>query len=189
NVNSTNNVNAAGINEINVVGGKTSIKLPDYPNMHALEDYIIFDSTSDVQDDGAEADMNNLDTTIQGSPILTTRIHKDHPLNQVTGDLKSATQTRNMSKNLKEHRFEEPKMVIHALKDPSWIEAMQEELRQFKLQEVWTLVELPNGKRAIGTKWVFRKQDWLLEDTHKKKGLTIMKSLPSLQELKQLGYS
>ncbi|GJV69079.1 hypothetical protein Tco_1484588 [Tanacetum coccineum] len=49
---------------------------------------------------------------------------------------------------------EEPKKVIHALKDPSWIEAMQEELLQFKLQEVWTLVDLPNGKRAIGTKWV-----------------------------------
>ncbi|GKG05420.1 copia protein, partial [Tanacetum coccineum] len=35
------------------------------------------------------------------------------------------------------------------------IEDMQEELLQFKLQEVWTLVDLPNGKRAIGTKWVF----------------------------------
>ncbi|GKC13230.1 putative ribonuclease H-like domain-containing protein [Tanacetum coccineum] len=40
---------------------------------------------------------------------------------------------------------EEPKKVIHALKDPSWIKAMQEELLQFKLQEVWTLVDLPNG--------------------------------------------
>ncbi|GKA66569.1 putative ribonuclease H-like domain-containing protein [Tanacetum coccineum] len=32
---------------------------------------------------------------------------------------------------------------------------MQEKLLQFKLQEVWTLVDLPNGKRAIGSKWVF----------------------------------
>ncbi|GKA09736.1 putative ribonuclease H-like domain-containing protein [Tanacetum coccineum] len=87
-----------------------------------------------------------------------------------------------MSKNLKEHGFvntiqqrtnhkdlqnclfacflsqEEPKKVIHALKDPSWIEAMQEELLQFKLQEVLTLMHLPNGKRAIGTKWVFRNK-------------------------------
>ncbi|GKF47165.1 putative ribonuclease H-like domain-containing protein, partial [Tanacetum coccineum] len=38
------------------------------------------------------------------------------------------------------------------------IEAMQEELLQFKLQEVWTLVELPNGKKAIGTEWVFRNK-------------------------------
>ncbi|GKE18121.1 putative ribonuclease H-like domain-containing protein [Tanacetum coccineum] len=44
---------------------------------------------------------------------------------------------------------EEPKKVINALKDPSWIEAMQEELLQFKLQEVWTLVDLPNGKKVI----------------------------------------
>ncbi|GJT48689.1 putative ribonuclease H-like domain-containing protein [Tanacetum coccineum] len=53
---------------------------------------------------------------------------------------------------------EEPKKVIQALKDPSWIEAMQEELLQFKLQQVWTLVDLPNGKRAIGTKWVYRNK-------------------------------
>ncbi|GJY07364.1 retrovirus-related pol polyprotein from transposon TNT 1-94 [Tanacetum coccineum] len=56
----------------------------------------------------------------------------------------------------KQLSLEEPKEVIHALKDPSWIEAMQEELLQFKLQEVWSLVDLPNGKRAIGTKWIHR---------------------------------
>ncbi|GJW65547.1 putative ribonuclease H-like domain-containing protein [Tanacetum coccineum] len=44
----------------------------------------------------------------------------------------------------------EPKKVIQALKDPRWIEAMQEELLQFKLQQVWTLVDLPYGKRSIG---------------------------------------
>nr|GEY92444.1 hypothetical protein [Tanacetum cinerariifolium] len=53
---------------------------------------------------------------------------------------------------------EEPKKVIHVLKDPRWIEAIQEELLQFKLQEVWTLVDLPNGKKAIGTKWVFKNK-------------------------------
>ncbi|GJS77640.1 putative ribonuclease H-like domain-containing protein [Tanacetum coccineum] len=52
----------------------------------------------------------------------------------------------------------EPKKVIQALKDPSWIEAIQEELLQFKLQQVWTLVDLPYGKRAIGTKWVYRNK-------------------------------
>ncbi|GJW37272.1 putative ribonuclease H-like domain-containing protein [Tanacetum coccineum] len=55
-------------------------------------------------------------------------------------------------------RVEEPKKVIHALKDTSLIEAMQEELLQFKLQEVWTLVDLPNGKRATGTKCGFRNK-------------------------------
>ncbi|GJW94608.1 putative ribonuclease H-like domain-containing protein [Tanacetum coccineum] len=38
------------------------------------------------------------------------------------------------------------------------IEAMQEELPQFQLQKVWTLVNLPNGKRAIGTKCIFRNK-------------------------------
>ncbi|GJU34034.1 uncharacterized mitochondrial protein-like protein [Tanacetum coccineum] len=52
-------------NEINAVGGKTSIKLPNDPNVSALEDYSIFDLSSDDQDNGAEVDMNNLDTTIQ----------------------------------------------------------------------------------------------------------------------------
>ncbi|GJR59097.1 ribonuclease H-like domain-containing protein [Tanacetum coccineum] len=78
NVNRTNNVNAASTDEVNVVGEKTSIELPYDPNMPSLEDYSIFDLSSDDQDNCAETDMNNLDTTIQVSPIPTTRIHKDH---------------------------------------------------------------------------------------------------------------
>ncbi|GJR99022.1 ribonuclease H-like domain-containing protein [Tanacetum coccineum] len=91
------------INEVNVVGGKTSIELAFDPDMLALEDYSIFDFRRDDEDDGVVDDMNNLDITIQVNPIPTTRIHKDHPLNQLIGDLQSATQTRKMSKNLKEH--------------------------------------------------------------------------------------
>ncbi|GKB81031.1 putative ribonuclease H-like domain-containing protein, partial [Tanacetum coccineum] len=82
NVNNTNNVNDASTNEVNVVCGKTSIELPVDPNMPTLEDYSIFDFSRNDVDDGAEADMNNLDTTILVSPIPTTRIHKDHPLEQ-----------------------------------------------------------------------------------------------------------
>ncbi|GJV29961.1 putative ribonuclease H-like domain-containing protein, partial [Tanacetum coccineum] len=89
----TNNVNAASINKVNVVGGKTSIELPDDPNMPTLEDISIFDLSINNEDVGVVVDMNNLDITIQVSPIPTTRIHKDHPLNQVIGDLQSATQT------------------------------------------------------------------------------------------------
>ncbi|GKD68662.1 hypothetical protein Tco_1322752, partial [Tanacetum coccineum] len=69
--NSTNTVNVAGTNEVNVVGRKISIKLPYDPNMLALEDDTIFDFTRDDEDDGVVADMNNLDTTIQVSPIPT----------------------------------------------------------------------------------------------------------------------
>ncbi|GKE38084.1 putative ribonuclease H-like domain-containing protein, partial [Tanacetum coccineum] len=157
--NNTNNVNAvsltvnvAGI-EVNAVDLKTSIELPNDPNMPELKDIVYSDDDEDV---GAEADMNNLDAFMLVSPIPTTRIHKDHPLEQIIGYLNPTPQTRRMTKNLEKH--EEPKKVIDALKDPSWIEAMQDELLQFKLQKVWTLVNLLNGKRAIGTKWVFRNK-------------------------------
>ncbi|GJU98871.1 reverse transcriptase domain-containing protein [Tanacetum coccineum] len=53
---------------------------------------------------------------------------------------------------------EEPKRVSKALSDPAWVEAMQEELLQFKLQNVWVLVDLPKGHRAIGIKWVYRNK-------------------------------
>ncbi|GKF85890.1 hypothetical protein Tco_0253717, partial [Tanacetum coccineum] len=81
--NSTKNVNVvssiindAGI-EVNVVGAKTSIELPDDPNMPELEDIVYSDDDGDV---GAEADMNNLDAFMPVSPIPTTIIHKDHPV-------------------------------------------------------------------------------------------------------------
>ncbi|GKE47011.1 putative ribonuclease H-like domain-containing protein, partial [Tanacetum coccineum] len=106
NINITNNinagsstVNAAGI-EVNVVDPKTSIELLDDPNMPELEDIVYSEDDEDV---GAEDDMNNLNTFMPISPILTTRIHKDHPVKQIIGDLNSAPQTRRMTKNLKEH--------------------------------------------------------------------------------------
>nr|GEZ70054.1 hypothetical protein [Tanacetum cinerariifolium] len=129
-------------------------------------------------DVGAEADINNLESIILVSPIPTTRIHKDHPTSQIISDLSLTTQTRSMAKAVKDQggisqmlnedfhtcmfacflSQEEPKRVHQALKDPSWIEAMQEELLQFKMQKVWILVDLPYGKRAIGTKWVYRNK-------------------------------
>ncbi|GJX64807.1 putative ribonuclease H-like domain-containing protein [Tanacetum coccineum] len=162
----------------------TASPIPNDPSMQSLEATGIFDDAYDDEDVGAEADLNNLETTMSVSPIPTTRIHKDHPKDQIIGDKNSATQTRRMIKITKEHVMVsyikrqrrtnhkdyknclfacflsqiEPKKVIQALTDPSWIEAMQEELLQFKLQKVWTLVDLPKGKRAIGTKWVYRNK-------------------------------
>nr|GEV46058.1 hypothetical protein [Tanacetum cinerariifolium] len=94
-----------------------------------------------------KADFNNLETSITVSHILTTRVHKDHHVTQIIGDLSSATQTRSMTWVVKD---QEPNRVHQALKDPSWIKAMLEELLQFKMQNVWVLVDLPHRKRAIG---------------------------------------
>ncbi|GJR38503.1 putative ribonuclease H-like domain-containing protein [Tanacetum coccineum] len=111
---------------------------------------------------GTEADMANLDTHIPVSPIPTTIIHKDHPIEQIIGDIHSAPQTRRIKKSVTDHGMFssvqqminhkdfhnclfacflsqiEPKKVIQALTNPSWIEAMQEELMQFKLQQGYT---------------------------------------------------
>ncbi|GJV26466.1 putative ribonuclease H-like domain-containing protein, partial [Tanacetum coccineum] len=170
------NINTGSLN-INTVS-------PNDPNMPSLEETGIFDGAYDDEDVGAEADLNNLETTMNVSPIPTTRIHKDHPKDQIIGDLNLSTQTRRMINFSEENAMvsyiskqrrtnhkdyqnclfacflsqNEPKKVIQALTDPSWIEAMQEELLQFKLQKVWTLVDLPKGKRAIGTKWVYRNK-------------------------------
>nr|GFD01781.1 hypothetical protein [Tanacetum cinerariifolium] len=35
---------------------------------------------------------------------------------------------------------------------------MQEEMQQFKFQNVWVLVDLPEGKYAIGTKWILKNK-------------------------------
>nr|GFA82582.1 hypothetical protein [Tanacetum cinerariifolium] len=65
--------------------------------MPELEDISIFkDSNEDVF--GAEADLNNLESTFQVSPVPTTGIHEDHPLEQAIGDLYSAPQIKRMNK-------------------------------------------------------------------------------------------
>nr|GEV95694.1 hypothetical protein [Tanacetum cinerariifolium] len=59
--------------------------LDDFPKMPNLEDTGIFDDAYDDRDEGAEADYNNLETVIPVSPIPSTRIHKDHPKEQIIG--------------------------------------------------------------------------------------------------------
>nr|GFB07257.1 ribonuclease H-like domain-containing protein [Tanacetum cinerariifolium] len=74
-------------------------QLPDDPDMLELEDITYSNDEDDV---GAEADFNNLKTSITVSPIPTTRVHKDHHVTQIIGDLSSATQTRSMTRVAKD---------------------------------------------------------------------------------------
>ncbi|GJS11185.1 putative ribonuclease H-like domain-containing protein [Tanacetum coccineum] len=158
NINSTNNVNdvssnvnAAGI-EDNVVDENIVYRCADDLNMSELEDIVYLNDDEDV---GAEADMNNLDAFMPVSPIPTTRIHKDHPVEQIIRDLNLAPQTRRMTKNLKEHGlFSSVQQRTNHKDFQNCLFACflsQEEPKK-------TLVDLPNGKRAIGTKWVFRNK-------------------------------
>nr|GEU47717.1 hypothetical protein [Tanacetum cinerariifolium] len=157
-LNNANTFSAAGPSNAatSPTHGKSSFidasQLPDDLDMLKLENITYSNNEDDV---GAEADFNNLETSITVSPISTTGVHKDNPVTQIIGDISSATQTRSMTRVAKD---QEPKRIHQVLKDPSWIEAMQEELLQFKMQKVWVLVDLPYGKRAIGPKWVFRNK-------------------------------
>ncbi|GJY48953.1 putative ribonuclease H-like domain-containing protein [Tanacetum coccineum] len=148
--------------EVDVIGtsdkdGEDDQATRNVPNVFSIDDTGIFSNAYD--DVGAEADLSNLETTMNVSHIPTTRIDKDRLKDQIIGDFNSAIQTRRMTKISDEHAMVcyinkqrrtnhkdyqnclfacflsqmEPKKVIQALEDPSWIEAMQEELLQFQL--------------------------------------------------------
>ncbi|GJV17105.1 putative ribonuclease H-like domain-containing protein [Tanacetum coccineum] len=90
----------------------------------------IFDEAS-YDDEGMVHDFNNLPTEAAVSPIPTLRIHNIHPQSQILGDPKSSVQTKSrVQQNLGAHALEEPKKISEALKDDSWVEAMQEELNK-----------------------------------------------------------
>ncbi|GJX25379.1 putative ribonuclease H-like domain-containing protein [Tanacetum coccineum] len=82
----------------------TASPIPNDPSMQSLEATNIFDDAYDDREGvGAKADLHNLETTMNVSSIPTTRIHKDHPIEKIIGDLHSAPLTRRTSQqNLKE---------------------------------------------------------------------------------------
>nr|GFB37487.1 putative reverse transcriptase, RNA-dependent DNA polymerase [Tanacetum cinerariifolium] len=105
--------------------------------------YVLFPVLSDGS---TNSQNNNKDALVDGKE------HDDDIQKSVSPDIHSSSSGAHTGK------LEEPKRVHQALKYPSWIEAIQEKLLQFKMQKVWVLVDLPYGKRAIGTKWVYRNK-------------------------------
>ncbi|GKD52477.1 putative ribonuclease H-like domain-containing protein, partial [Tanacetum coccineum] len=122
--------------------------MPNLEDTADLQDTGIFGNAYDDKDVGTEANINNLETTM----IQTRRMHKQNEAGLITFINK---QRRTNHKDFQNCLFAcflsqmEPKKVTQALDDESWVEAMQEELLHFKLLNVWTLVDLPHGKKAI----------------------------------------
>nr|GEY65402.1 ribonuclease H-like domain, reverse transcriptase, RNA-dependent DNA polymerase [Tanacetum cinerariifolium] len=133
--NSTNTFSAAGPSNtaVSPTHGKSSYvdpsKYSDDPNMPALEDITYSDDDEDVA-----TQTRSMTRMVKDQGGLTHINNEDFHTYMFAGFLSQ----------------EESKRVHQALKDPSWIQAMQEELLQFKMQKVWVLVDLPNGKMAIG---------------------------------------
>ncbi|GJU28039.1 putative ribonuclease H-like domain-containing protein [Tanacetum coccineum] len=163
---------------------KDDSEIPPLEDIHQDTIEGIFTNSS-YDDEGAEADFTNLETVMNVSPIPTSRIHSSYPSALILGDPTLAVQTRSkVNKSTGAHAFvsyvqkqrrnnhkdfhhclfacflsqHEPKKISEALEDESWVDAMQEELLQFEIQKVWILVDLPYGKKAIGTKWVYRNK-------------------------------
>nr|GEY29358.1 putative ribonuclease H-like domain-containing protein [Tanacetum cinerariifolium] len=120
-------------------------QLLDDPDMPELE-YITY--SNDEDNVGAEADFNNLETSITVSPIPTTRVHKDHLVTQIIGDLSLATQTRSMKRVAKDQG-------IKRMKEASWSGTKQDlshkdtQEEGIDYEEVFALVARIDGIRLF----------------------------------------
>jgi hypothetical protein len=117
----------------------------------------------EARDQGGAQDEQVMEEEAPRDPPTQVRatIQRNHPIDHILGD-KGVT-TRSRLANFCEHysfvSSVEPFRVEEALQDSDWVLAMQEELNNFKRNEVWSLVPRPK-KNVVGTKWVFRnKQD------------------------------
>ncbi|GJT32722.1 retrovirus-related pol polyprotein from transposon TNT 1-94 [Tanacetum coccineum] len=101
------------------------------------------------------------DETLEIDDVVNIKESRNHPLENVIGNLNQRTlryQAQNQSNFFYFISTIEPKNVNEALKDDSWIIAMQEELNQFVAYDVWELVPKPKNMTIIGTKWVYRNK-------------------------------
>ncbi|GKE29304.1 retrovirus-related pol polyprotein from transposon TNT 1-94, partial [Tanacetum coccineum] len=101
------------------------------------------------------------DETLEIDEIVNIKESRNHTLENVIGNLNQRTlrsQAQNQSNFFCFISTIEPKNVNGALKDESWIVAMQEELNQSIANDVWELVSQPRNMTIIETKWVFRNK-------------------------------
>nr|GEU55859.1 hypothetical protein [Tanacetum cinerariifolium] len=156
--NHTKDVNTAGPS-INTASSNINTTSPTVKTIRQSDDF--FGAYNDLRSlDRVEVDISNIFTTYPVPTTPNTRIYKDHSLDNVIGDIQSSVQTKRMTVTTDEQGFisaiykekthediytclfacfslqEEPKWITNALKDPAW----------------------PRGKKAIGTKWVFRNK-------------------------------
>ncbi|GJX72003.1 retrovirus-related pol polyprotein from transposon TNT 1-94 [Tanacetum coccineum] len=129
--------------------------------------------TSHLEDDDLVVEESNKvnETTLLGNDvkvkllendeIINIKESKSHPLENVIGNLNQKTlrsQAQDKSNFFCFISTKEPKNINEALKDESWVIAMQEELNQFISNDVWELVLNPKDMTIIGTKWVYRNK-------------------------------
>jgi hypothetical protein len=119
----------------------------------------------EARDQGGAQEESAMEEEAPRAPPTQVRatIQRNHPVDQILGDISKGVTTRSILANFCEHysfvSSIEPFRVEEALQDSDWVLAMQEELNNFKRNEVWSLVPHPK-QNVVGTKWVFHnKQD------------------------------
>ncbi|GJT62899.1 putative ribonuclease H-like domain-containing protein [Tanacetum coccineum] len=134
--------------------------MPELEIFHKPETRI-FDEAS-YDEEGVITDFNSLPTKIESAVQTRSKVQTKSGAYALLSHIQK--QQRNNHKDQQHCLFscflslEESKKIVEALQDDSWVQAMQEELLQFKLQQVWVLVDLPHGMKVIGTKWVYRNK-------------------------------
>jgi hypothetical protein len=134
---------------------------PPLPKTLPLEDDDVIEEDA-IEDSKTKPLGNDLEVeTLEENEAVNVKESKSHPLDNIIGHLNQRT-LRSQAQD-KNNFFcfvstIEPKNINEALKDESWIMAMQEELNQFKTNDVWELVPNPRNTTIIGTKWVFRNK-------------------------------
>ncbi|GJY82195.1 retrovirus-related pol polyprotein from transposon TNT 1-94 [Tanacetum coccineum] len=123
------------------------------PDMFSLEDNATT-THADFFSDEIELDMSNITTTCLVPSTPNIRIYKDHSLDHVISDIQSSVMTRRMTKTTNEQGF-----ISVAYEGQTYDTCLFAcFLSQEEPKKVWTLVDLLLGKRAIGTKWVYRNK-------------------------------
>ncbi|GJW85302.1 putative ribonuclease H-like domain-containing protein [Tanacetum coccineum] len=155
--------------DVNVVGKQVNTTSLDIKtgsirlNVVGLSVSTAGSNEEDSTEEEPEVDLGNITNSYIVPTTPNTRIHKDHPIDNMIGEVLSTVQTRRMLQPTSEQGFLsdvyeqkthdtlntclyacfisqiEPTSIVKALFDSSWVEAMQEELLQFKLQQVWIL--------------------------------------------------
>ncbi|GKB93543.1 putative ribonuclease H-like domain-containing protein, partial [Tanacetum coccineum] len=110
---------------------------------------------ADFFSDETKLDMSNITTTYLVPSTPNTRIHKDHSLDHVIDDMQSGVQTRRMTNTSNEQGFIS---VVYEGKTHEDLHTCLFSCFLSQVEPKKTLVDLPYGKRAIGTKWVYRNK-------------------------------
>jgi hypothetical protein len=104
---------------------------------------------------------NDKEDELLNKELVNVKESKSHPLDSVIGNINERTLRSKVQNESNYFCFVstiEPKNINEAIKDESWVIAMQEELNKFVRNDVWTLVPQPKSQTIIGTKWVFRNK-------------------------------